>query len=156
MGFDRTGYDRLNGKCMIAMYIKYAVALAILIAIMSGICVYLKDETVLIYCTVILIICVIYVAVAPQIFYRRYAYILTNDKIDVIRGVFIVKRTLVPIERIHQVEVIRGPINGMFGLADVVITTAGGTARLEYLEQSIADSIASELNAFINSIAKDR
>ncbi|MFA6710689.1 MAG: PH domain-containing protein, partial [Candidatus Methanomethylophilaceae archaeon] len=62
----------------------------------------------------------------------------------------------VPIERVHQVEVTRGPINNMLGLANVTVTTAGGTADIRFLEISEAERIAEELNSLINKIIGDR
>ncbi|MFA6805069.1 MAG: PH domain-containing protein, partial [Candidatus Methanomethylophilaceae archaeon] len=90
------------------------------------------------------------------IFYRRYRYIITSDKVDVRRGIIIVRHTVVPIERIHQVEVVSGPINNMLGLADVNITTAGGITTIEYLEKDVADTVAEELNRVVEKILKDR
>ena len=61
-----------------------------------------------------------------------------------------------PIERLHQVEVVRGPINSIFGLSNVKVTTAGGVADIKFLEQAVAESIVDELNTVINRIIRDR
>jgi hypothetical protein len=94
--------------------------------------------------------------VVPVVFYARYRYNVGADRIDVLRGVLIIRHVVVPIERIHQVEVTRGPINNMFGLANVTITTAGGISSIEYLELDEAESIADKLNEKIVSILKER
>lgn len=153
-------YRRLNPRCKAAMYLGYAIGLAILaslilvidyfdaaaeytdIAVFAG---WIAFAGLAIYCSV-----------APVIFYRRYRYILADDRVDVRRGIIITRHTLVPIERIHQVEVVSGPINKMFGLANVIITTAGGTSGIEFLEIAEADRVAEELNGYINRILKDR
>ena len=92
----------------------------------------------------------------PILFYNHYRYIVDTEKVDVQRGIFFISRTVVPIERVHQVQVRRGPISNYLGLADVVITTAGGSAVIEYLEKQVADSIAAHLNDIINKIVRDR
>ncbi len=156
---DGVEYRRLNPKCKVSMYIKYAVWLAILAVIL----VFAYFMTVggfgalaLYICIALFSVAAAYCIVAPIIYYRRYRYILTNDKVDVRRGIIIVRHTLVPIERIHQVEVSSGPINNMLGLANVQITTAGGTAFLEYLERDEADRVAEELNTHVARILKGR
>lgn len=161
IGMTDPEYKRLNPKCKSAMYVKYVIMLAIFVIFVSIIEAFLiKDQstksTVRIVTALILIVSIIYAVIGPTIFYKRYKYILTEDKVDIRRGIIIIRHTLVPIERIHQVEVVSGPINNMFGLADVNITTAGGTARIEFLEKEEADKVATELNAVVEKILKGR
>ena len=63
---------------------------------------------------------------------------------------------MVPIERVHQVDVNVGPINRVFGLADVGITTAGGEVKIQFLKEDVAESIASKLNDKIVRMLKER
>ena len=92
--------------------------------------------------------------VFPKIYYDHYRYFISEDRVDVRRGIIFLTHTVVPLERIHQVEVVSGPINRMYGLADVSITTAGGVAKIEYLETEEAERIADELNAIVDAIVK--
>lgn len=155
-------YRSLNPKCKIALYLMYVILYAILFAIVYSIGYLAKDamgeyyELYRLFSLAVLIIALVYIIIAPQIFYRRYRYILTSDKIDVRKGIIIVRRTVVPIERVHQVEVTRGPINNMLGLANVDVTTAGGVARIQFLDIPVANNIAEELNRYINEIVRDR
>ncbi len=153
-------YRKLSPKCKSSMYVKHAISLIILAAIMMATYSLSSDfeyqNELTFAMAAIFVICTIYCVIGPIIFYRRYKYILTEDKVDTRRGIIIIRHTLVPIERIHQVEVVSGPINHMFGLADVNITTAGGMAKIEFLENDEADRIAKELNNVVNKILKDR
>jgi Uncharacterized conserved protein len=154
-------YKLLNPKCKVAMYILYSMIYAILFLIIFGI-LFLSDitdysfEFDLLVTFLLLLPLLIYFIVAPQIFFRHYKYIITPDKIDVLRGIIIIRRTVVPIERIHQVEVTRGPINNMLKLADVDVTTAGGVATIQFLDIPVANNVAEELNRYINTIVRDR
>lgn len=94
--------------------------------------------------------------VYPVIYYRRYRYRIAEDAVDIRRGVFVITHELVPIERIHQVEVSSGPILRMFNLADVAITTAGGTAYIQYLEKDEAEGIAAKLKDVVVNILQER
>ncbi|HSV42360.1 MAG TPA: PH domain-containing protein [Methanomassiliicoccales archaeon] len=104
----------------------------------------------------IVIIAVLDLIIVPTVFYARYRYNVGEDRIDVLRGVLVIRHMVVPIERIHQVEVTRGPVKNMFGLADVTITTAGGTATIEYLELPEAEGIADRLNEKVLRIIRER
>ena len=63
---------------------------------------------------------------------------------------------LVPIERVHQVEVSRGPVNSMLGLVEVTITTAGGVATLSYLEVEEAERVAGVLDSLVGRMLRER
>lgn len=158
-GFTKDGYRILKKSSLRAMYLGNAIWFVIL-AIVCGLGVhelsvrgYQMAAAALI---VVFIALAAYLIVSPRIFYDHYRYRLDDDKVEVRRGVIVIRHTLVPIERVHQVDVKKGPIKRMFGLADVYITTAGGTAAIEFLENDIAESIASKLNECVVKILKDR
>ncbi|MDR1405488.1 MAG: PH domain-containing protein [Candidatus Methanoplasma sp.] len=155
-------YQLLNPKSKIALYTVYGILYAILFLFLILPLMLFRDSVgdwqgiYTIVSLAVLAAALVYVIAAPQIFYRHYKYALTGDSIDVLRGIVIIRRTVVPIERIHQVEVTRGPVNNILGLADVDVTTAGGVAKIQFLDISVANSIAEELNDYINGIIRDR
>ena len=157
---DEEGYHFLNPKSKTVMYIKYVITSAVLIAAAVILFVFRKqaeinDIAVYAIIAAVAVISVILLAM-PIIFYRHYRYIVDSEKVDVRCGVFFIRRTVVPIERVHQVQVKTGPLSNHFGLADVIITTAGGSAVIQYLDRNVADSIAELLNDTINKIIRDR
>lgn len=92
---------------------------------------------------------VAYIIIVPIVRFKRYRYLIEADRIEIIEGVFFIKRTLVPIDRIHQISVSRGPIDSAFGVAKVSVITAGATATFRFLEEEKADEIALHLNTRI-------
>ncbi len=161
-GTTSDGYHVLNPVSKKSMYLGNLIRFAILAAI-CGPAVHYSDRIFGDYpdygCMGIIalfIIASIYLIIGPAVFYRRYRYRLDDDKVEIRRGIITITHSLVPIERIHQVEVRRGPINRTFGLANVNITTAGGTATLEYLDESTAESIAAKLNEYVVKLLKER
>lgn len=88
----------------------------------------------------------------PVIRYERYRYKIDEDMIDVIRGLWFIERTLIPMERVQKISVERGPVKRLYGLAEVSVTTAGGEGRVDYLEEALADRIAEQLKTRINRI----
>lgn len=156
------GYRRLNRKCMLSMYIDYAMWYAVLLAAYLLTKTYAEGFLGLYYdligygFQVVLGIALVYIVAAPPVFYTRYRYRITEDRVDVRCGVLFIRHTLVPIERVHQVEIARGPINNILGLADVTITTAGGEATIRYLEIDEAEKVADRLNNLIGRMLRER
>lgn len=103
----------------------------------------------LLLAAVCLLLAVAWAVAAPLLRFRRYRYLLAEDRIEIIQGIFFIRRTVVPIDRIHQIDIARGPIDSRFGLAKVTVTTAGATATLRFLELEKAEEICETLNAAI-------
>lgn len=105
---------------------------------------------------VVLIICAVMLfelLINPIIRYNRYRYAIDEECIDIIEGLFFIRRDIVPIERLHKIAVERGPIDRMFGLGKVLVTTAGGDVTIRYLELEKAEKIAENLKHRINEVA---
>lgn len=107
------------------------------------------DIAALIILCAALVLCVIYTAIAPKLRHAQYKYLITSDRIEICEGIVFKKRTIVPIDRIHQIDVTRGPIDTRFGVAKVTVTTAGGLAVFRFLEEEKANEIADYLNGYI-------
>ena len=107
------------------------------------------SETGLVLALVCAALAVAYIIIVPIVRYKRYRYLIEADRIEIIEGVFFIKRTLVPIDRIHQISVSRGPIDSAFGVAKVSVITAGATATFRFLDEEKADEIALHLNTRI-------
>ena len=62
---------------------------------------------------------------APQRIYRRVHYRLTEKLLQVVRGWLFHVDTVVPLVRVQHIDVTRGPLEKMFGVATLVVHTAG-------------------------------
>lgn len=107
------------------------------------------SETGIVLALVCAAVAVAYIIVVPIVRFKRYRYLIEADRIEIIEGVFFIRRTLVPIDRIHQISVSKGPIDSAFGVAKVSVITAGATATFRFLDEEKADEIALHLNARI-------
>lgn len=65
------------------------------------------------------------VVIAPQRIYRRLGYALTDRLLQVVRGWLFHTDTVVPLVRVQHLDVVRGPLEKMFGTATLVVHTAG-------------------------------
>lgn len=161
-GFTSDGYRRLEPASRKSMYIGKAIALVICAVVLLLIYSYADDisgsfsDVIRNLMLILLVVAIVYTAIGPEIYYRRYRYRIDDDKVEVRKGIVYISHTLVPIERIHQVDVSVGPINRVFGLADVSITTAGGSVSIEFLQEDVAESIANRLNDNVVKLLRDR
>ena len=151
-------YNMLVPSSKRSMYVSHVlIAVAIIVvALVSGAFLYSLSHMLsfaILACAAAL---TVFLMVRPILYYRFYKYAITDDRIDIRHGVIVRSHVVVPIERLHQVEVVRGPINGVFGLANVNVTTAGGVAKIKFLEDKVAESIVDGLNEVINRIIRGR
>lgn len=108
----------------------------------------------LIWAVAILIWCVC--LIAPFIRYERYRYRFSEEDIDVKEGFIFLHRDIVPIERLHKVALESGPVDRMFGLSKVIVTTAGGDVTIRFLEETTAEKIVERLKVRINKYAVEK
>jgi len=161
-GMTSDGYHRLLPSSKKSMYLANIIKVAVATAIVAALYIYWSaifpdaDPRMRYGAVAVYALLLIYWLAGPEVFYRRYRYRIDDDKAEVRRGILVITHSLVPIERIHQVQVARGPINRIFGLANVVITTAGGVTTLEFLDEETAEGIASKLNECVVKLLKDR
>jgi membrane protein YdbS with pleckstrin-like domain len=99
---------------------------------------------------------VTFVVVAPWWRYRvhRWAIFLGSAALDAPTpavytrtGWLVQERRIAPISRVQTVDTHRGPLDRLFGLADVTVTTASsaGAVRIVALDSDVADRIVAEL-----------
>jgi membrane protein YdbS with pleckstrin-like domain len=67
--------------------------------------------------------------VAIHLRYDTTWYVLTDRSLRLRRGIWVMHETTISFENVQNVEVRQGPLQRYFGIADVVVQTAGGGAR---------------------------
>ncbi|HKK95070.1 MAG TPA: PH domain-containing protein [Anaerovoracaceae bacterium] len=152
----KNNYRALNKKAINCMRSASAVVLVITFIIALALIVMLTEVKWLVISLIaLLIIEAIVVVFVPIIRYKRYKYRITDEEIDVIEGFLWITRKIVPIERLHKIEIAQGPIDRMYNLAKVEVTTAGGDITIRFLEKKIAEEIAATLKTRINEIVRE-
>ena len=87
------------------------------------------------------------IGIRPWFKHRVYRWEVTADAAFTKTGWLTQTWTLVPISRIQTVDVTRGLLQQMFGLATVAVLTASsqGTVRIWHLEHAVAQRVAEDL-----------
>ena len=92
---------------------------------------------------------VVTIGIRPWIRYRVHRWEVTGEAVYTLTGWLTRTWTLVPISRIQTVDVTRGLLQQMFGLATVAVYTASsqGTVSIWHLEHAVAQRVADDLAA---------
>ena len=149
-------YEKLSKRALGCMYVATALANVIALAVIGAVnwlWIFPKDMDMLKAVSLALVILTLFDALASPYFrYHRYRYSINEECIDIKEGYLFVKRNIVPIERLHKLQTLKGPIDQMFKVAKVVVTTAGGDVTIRFLEEEKAEQIAENLRGRINEI----
>lgn len=149
-------YEKLSKRALGCMYVATALASVIALAVIGAVnwlWIFPKDMDMLKAVSLALMILILFDALASPYFrYHRYRYSINEECIDIKEGYLFVKRNIVPIERLHKLQTWKGPIDQMFKVAKVVVTTAGGDVTIRFLEEEKAEQIAENLRGRINEI----
>ena len=85
----------------------------------------------------------------PKIRYQRYKYLVTDEKIEVKKGLFIITKSIIQIKRIQKIELSNGPIDRHYHLSNVNIYTAAGVVDIKFLNNKEAEAIADRVNTLL-------
>ena len=94
------------------------------------------------------------VAIAPGRRWRHWGYAFTGSELHVARGWLTKVHAIVPVSRVQHIDVVQGPIERAFGVATLVLFTAGTSLNVVTLPgirrgkaEEIRDSIRSSLGS---------
>ena len=90
---------------------------------------------------------VISVAVVPLWRYRVHRWELGPQAVYTRTGWLVQERRIAPISRVQTVDTHRGPLDRLFGLANVTVTTASsaGAVHIAALDVDVADHLVAQL-----------
>lgn len=101
--------------------------------------------------------CVALALVAPRAYYRVQRWEVTDEAVYTRKGWLTHTWQVAPMSRIQRVDTARGPVQRLFGLADVTVTTASsaGAVKIEGLDHEVAAELAERLTAITQATPGD-
>lgn len=96
----------------------------------------------------------IFVYLFPKLRWLRWRYEVREQEIELQHGLFVVKRTLVPMVRVQHVDTEQGPILRKHDLASITISTAATNHTIPALITSEADDLRSRISTLAR-VAED-
>jgi uncharacterized protein len=90
---------------------------------------------------------IIATAVVPVWRYRVHRWELGPQAVYTRTGWLVQERRIAPISRVQTVDTYRGPVDRLFGLSNVTVTTASsaGAVRIVALDVDVADHLVAQL-----------
>ncbi|MCA1061539.1 PH domain-containing protein [Rossellomorea aquimaris] len=88
----------------------------------------------------------LFVYLLPMMKWKRWRYEVREQEIELQRGIFIVKRTLVPMVRVQHVDTVQGPILKRYGLSTITISTAATVHEIPALDMEEADQLRNSIS----------
>lgn len=90
----------------------------------------------------------------PIIEYAQWSYGITEDRIEIKKGIYFKSHNIIPTGRIQHVNIAKGPVMRLFGLNKVEIHTAGGAFSIMGLDKETAEQVGNTLHGFISKKLK--
>lgn len=90
----------------------------------------------------------------PKIRWERWRYEVREQEIELQYGLFVIKRTLVPMVRVQHVDTEQGPILRKYGLAAISISTAATVHTVPALVTEEADELRNRISVLAR-VAED-
>ncbi len=84
---------------------------------------------------------IIWLVVLPPVRFMRWRYELSDDYLDIARGIVWRKRFIIPFIRVQNTDTRQGPILRAFGLSSVTVSTAAGEHVIPGLGVEIAEQL---------------
>ncbi|MFE7759661.1 PH domain-containing protein [Streptomyces sp. NPDC057429] len=93
----------------------------------------------------------------PLWWFRTHRWEVTEEAVYVRTGFFLQEWRIAPMSRIQTVDTVRGPLEQIFGLATVTVTTASakGAVRIEGLEHEAAAGLVERLTRITQATPGD-
>lgn len=91
----------------------------------------------------------------PSLRLRFWRYEVTEEEIDLYRGIFIRTRTIIPMSRVQHVDTQEGPLFRHYRLATVLISTAATQHEIPALSYEIADELRDSISQFAMVVEDD-
>ncbi|MGN9839591.1 PH domain-containing protein [Nonomuraea sp. H19] len=101
--------------------------------------------------------CLVLAVVAPRAYYRVERWEVTDEAVYTRKGWLTHTWKVAPMSRIQRIDTVRGPVQRLFGLADITVTTASsaGAIKIEALDDEVATELAERLTAITQATPGD-
>lgn len=129
----------------------------LLLAIGASVLTYIFEWSLLIYFIafgLVLFYGYLFIYLFPKIKWIRWRYEVRESEIELQHGLFIVKRTLIPMVRVQHVDTSQGPILRKYNLAGITISTAATNHTIPALVTEEANELRSRISALAR-VAED-
>jgi membrane protein YdbS with pleckstrin-like domain len=98
---------------------------------------------------IIILFFVLYSFFWPFLEYKQWKYTISEDKIELIKGIIFRKKIIIPISRIQNLKIEQGPIQRIYRISSINIITAGGCHEIPAIPDEQAEMTSERLRRII-------
>jgi uncharacterized protein len=91
----------------------------------------------------------------PSVRWKIWRYEVREQEIEIQSGLFVVKRTLIPMIRVQHVDTEQGPILKKYNLANISISSAATVHTIPMLELEDADMLRTKISELARVAEED-
>ncbi len=149
-------FNKLEKNALGCMYVATGLTALVALLVMTAAGLYFdifKYSPVLVSFVIVAVLIILSAVISPYFRFHRYRYRLDDDSMEIIEGYIFVSHHIVPIERIQNLQLQQGPIDRMFGVAKMTITTGGGDITVRFVSKDLAEGMSEGLKTMINAKA---
>ena len=99
---------------------------------------------------VIELIVLLYTLIFPFLEQRVYKYAYDNEKLVIHKGILFRSHIVIPIVQIQDISMIEGPLQMLFQIANINISTAGSSNSITSINKNLAKDIVSGIQVKIH------
>ncbi|MCM3357632.1 MAG: PH domain-containing protein [Psychrobacillus sp.] len=104
---------------------------------------------------VVLLFGYLFIYLFPKVRWSRWRYEVRDQEIELQHGLFVVKRTLVPMVRVQHVDTEQGPILRKYDLSSITISTAATSHTIPALITEEADELRGRISVLARVAEED-
>lgn len=139
----------LKGKTVWRVYGAFKTLISLAVAIVVSVLTFFFEWPTFIYFIVVtfmMLIAILFIWLFPNIRWKIWRYEVREQEIEIQSGLFVVKRTLIPMVRVQHVDTAQGPILKKYNLANISISTAATVHTIPFLESEEADILRARIS----------
>ncbi|MER2260438.1 MAG: PH domain-containing protein [Psychrobacillus sp.] len=130
----------------------------LLLGVGTGVINYFTGDYIWLYIVagaVVLLFGYLFIYLFPKVRWSRWRYEVRDQEIELQHGLFVVKRTLVPMVRVQHVDTEQGPILRKYDLAAITISTAATSHTIPALITEEADELRGRISVLARVAEED-
>lgn len=97
----------------------------------------------------------VFIGLFPKIRWDHWRYEVREHEIEIQSGLFVVRRTLIPMVRVQHVDTAQGPILKKYDLSNISISTAATTHIIPMLNTDEADHLRARISELARVAEED-
>jgi membrane protein YdbS with pleckstrin-like domain len=103
----------------------------------------------------VLLLATVYIIYVPIVRHRHWRYEVNERQIALKYGIIIIRRVLIPINRVQHVDTRQGPIYRWLKLASVTVSSAATTHEVPALNEDIAQDLRDQIARAVEKSRED-